>query len=152
MSLRINYRTPKPGEEEAISECLLAAATLDEMTDGTPESIEEWLEICSPGEIRSRISSGDMSLVATSGDEILGYIAFRRATHLSLLFVRKSVAGTGIGRELFRRCADGLPIITVNSSDGAVGFYKKMGFVKNGERHWSKGAMVTPMKWANPSL
>lgn len=148
----IEFRAPKLGDEEAIATCMRASADIADMTDGTPEGLGEWLKICSPGEIRSRITSGERSMVAIADDEIVGYIAFRRSNHLSLLFVRKNWAGNGIGRKLFDKCSSGLPSITVNSSDLAVGFYEKLGFAATGERHLKAGAMVTPMTWVDRSV
>ena len=87
----IHYRTPALGDEETISACLLASASLDEMTDGSPASIEEWYKICSPRELKAKITSGERSLVGTKAGEVVGYIAFKRGNHLSLLFVRRDV-------------------------------------------------------------
>lgn len=152
MDHQIRYRAPVDGDEHAISQCMLAAGSLAEMTAGTPESIEEWYQICSPRELRARIVSGERSLVAVCGGEVVGFIAFKRGSHLSLLYVRKDYAGRGIGRQLFARCARDLAAITVNSSMGAVGFYRKMGFVVMGvPQVGADGVQMTPMAWTNPS-
>jgi putative acetyltransferase len=124
-----------------------AAAALSELTDETPEGIAEWEKISGPEELRERILSGGQTLVAIRNGMIVGFIAFRRENHLSLLFVRKEYAGKGIGRKLFARCTNGLDEITVNSSDLAVGFYKKVGFAQIGERFFEHGGWSTPMKW-----
>ncbi|BAZ40691.1 hypothetical protein NIES4101_66520 [Calothrix sp. NIES-4101] len=42
----IIYKPPKLGDEHQISGCMWSAADLWELTDGTPESVAEWLQIC----------------------------------------------------------------------------------------------------------
>jgi len=103
MSIAV-YRPPKPGDENQISGCMWASANLPELTDGTAESVAEWLEICDPAELKTRILSGEKTLVATWNDIVIGFIAFKRVNHLSLLFVRKEFSGQGIGRQLFTQC------------------------------------------------
>jgi putative acetyltransferase len=66
-----------------------ASADLWELTDGTPESVAEWLQISDLEEFRGRILSGEKTLVATWNEIVVGFIAFKRGNHLSLLFVRK---------------------------------------------------------------
>jgi putative acetyltransferase len=144
----IIYRYPEIGEENEISGCMWAAADLWELTNGTPESVAEWKQICDPEELRGRILSGEKTLVATWNGIVVGFIAFKKGNHLSLLFVRREFAGQGIGRELFTRCTNNLNEITVNSSDAAVGFYQKVGFVQSGDRFFKNGVWGTPMKWA----
>ncbi|NJK69088.1 MAG: GNAT family N-acetyltransferase [Microcoleus sp. SU_5_3] len=145
----ITYRFPKIGDEQQISACLWAAADLWELADETPESIDEWKQISNPEELRSRIASNEKTLVAIWNGIVVGFIAFRRGNHLSLLFVRKEFSGLGIGRELFTRCSSDFDESTVNSSDTAVEFYQKIGFVQSGDRFLIKGIWGTPMKWTN---
>ncbi len=129
-----------------------ASADLWENTDGTPESIAEWLQICGPEEIRSRILSEEKTQVATWNGIVVGFIAFRRGNHLSLLFVRKEFSGQGIGRTLFTHCAHDLEEVTVNAADAAIGFYQKIGFIQNSDRFFQNGVWATPMKWTNKAL
>lgn len=143
----ITYRLPEPGDEHQISACMWASADLWELTDGTPESVAEWKQICDLEELRERILSVEKTLVATWNGIVVGFIAFRRGNHLSLLFVRREFARQGIGSELFTRCSNDLHEITVNSSDAAVGFYQKVGFVQSGDRFCKNGVWATPMKW-----
>ncbi|MCC3447632.1 MAG: GNAT family N-acetyltransferase [Microcoleus sp. PH2017_29_MFU_D_A] len=99
----IAYRPPQLGDEQEISPCMWASADLWELTDGTPESVAEWKKISDLEELRARIFSSEKKLVATWNGIVVGFIAFRRGNHLSLLFVRREFAGQGIGRELFNR-------------------------------------------------
>ncbi len=112
----ITYRLPQIGDEHQISGCMWASAVLWELTDGTPESVAERKKLCNPEELRDRILSGEKVLVATWNEIIVGFIAFKRGNHLSLLFVRREFAGQGIGRELFARCSNDLDEVTVNAA------------------------------------
>ncbi|WP_236146882.1 GNAT family N-acetyltransferase [Scytonema millei] len=143
----VTYRPPEFGDQQQISACMWASADLWELTDGTSESVTEWKQICDPGELRDRILSSERMLVATWNGIVVGFIAFRRGNHLSLLFVRREFARQGIGRELLARNSNDLDTITVNSSDAAVGFYRKVGFIQSGDRFFKNGVWATPMKW-----
>jgi GNAT superfamily N-acetyltransferase len=144
----ILYRPAEIGDEHQISACMWAAADLWELTDGTTESVAEWKQISDLEELRARILSSEKTLVSTWNGIVVSFIAFKRGNHLSLLFVRREFSGQGIGRELFTRCTNDLDEITVNSSDAAVGFYQKVGFVQTGDRFFKNGIWGTSMKWA----
>ena len=62
---------------------------------------------------------------------IIGFIEIRNYSHISLLFVDDKYFRLGLGKELFERAKDIMPSdkYSVNSSDYAVEFYKKLGFV-----------------------
>lgn len=145
----VAYKLPQPGDENQISGCMWASADLWELTDGTPESVAEWLQICDPEELRGRILSDEKTLVATWNEIVVGFIAFKRGNHLSLLFVRKEFSGQGIGRALFTQCAQDLDEVTVNAAEAAVGFYQKVGFMQSGDRFFKNGVWGMPMKWIN---
>lgn len=143
----ITYKPPEIGDEHQISDCMNTSADLLELTGGTPEGLREWKQICDRDELRERIISGEKTLVALENNKVVGFIAFRRGNHLSLLFVRKEHSGRGIGRELFNRCTIGFDEITVNAADEAVGFYHRIGFVQSGDRFFKAGGWATPMRW-----
>ena len=145
----IVYRSPQPGDEHPISGCMWASAELWELTDGTPDSVAEWLQLCHPDELRERILSPERTLVATWNGVVVGFIAFKRGNHLSLLFVRREFSGQGIARELFRQCTHDLESVTVNAAVAAVGFYQKVGFQQSGDRFLKFGIWGTPMTWSN---
>jgi putative acetyltransferase len=146
----IIYRPPDSGDEYQISGCMWAAANLWELTDGTPESVAEWLQLCHPDELRDRILSREKTLIAIWHGVVVGFIAFKRGNHLSLLFVRKEFSGQGIARELFSHCAHDLETVTVNAAEAAVGFYQKVGFQQSGDRFCKFGIWGMPMTWVHP--
>jgi GNAT superfamily N-acetyltransferase len=143
----ITYRFPELGDENQIGVCLWASADLWELTDGTPERVAEWNKLCDPKELRNRILSGEKALVATWNGIIVGFIAFKRSNHLSLLFVRREFSRQGIGRKLFTQCTYDFDEVTVNAAEEAVGFYQKVGFIQSGDRFFKHGIWGIPMKW-----
>lgn len=147
----ITYKNPVLGDEYQMSGCMWASADLWELTDGTSESVAEWLEICDPQELRARILSGEKMLIAVWNGLVVGLISFKRGNHVSLLFVRKEFSRRGIGRELFLQCANHFNEVTVNAAEAAVGFYQKIGFTPTGDRFFKHGIWGTPMRWSNLS-
>ena len=110
----ITYRPPELGDEYEISACIWASANLWELLDKTPESVNEWKQICDPEELRERILSSEKKLVATWNSIVIGFIAFRKRNHLSLLFIRREFSRQGVGKELFTRCSHDFDEITVS--------------------------------------
>lgn len=147
----IIYRQPEVGDENSISGCMWASAELWELTDGTPESVAEWKKLCDWEELKDRILSGERTLVAVWNGIVIGFIAFKRSNHLSLLFVRTEFSRQGIASQLFTRCTKDFEEITVNAAETAIGFYQKIGFVQNGDRFFLYGIWSIPMKWTNNS-
>ncbi|MEI0531709.1 GNAT family N-acetyltransferase [Brachyspira pilosicoli] len=62
---------------------------------------------------------------------IVGFIEIRNYNHISLLFVDDKYFRLGLGKGLFERAKDIIKSdkYSVNSSDYAINFYKKLGFV-----------------------
>ncbi|MEI0581348.1 GNAT family N-acetyltransferase [Brachyspira pilosicoli] len=62
---------------------------------------------------------------------IIGFIEIRNYNHISLLFIDDEYFRLGLGKELFEKVKDIIKSdkYSVNSSDYAVEFYKKLGFV-----------------------
>lgn len=147
----IIYRQPELGDENSISGCMWSSAELWELTDGTLESVDEWKKLCSWEELKDRILSKEKTLVAVWNDIVIGFIAFKRGNHLSLLFVRREFSRQGIAGQLFTRCTKDLEEISVNAAKTAIGFYQKIGFVQNGDRFFFKGIWEIPVKWTNSS-
>ena len=84
---------------------------------------------------------------------MVGVLAFRDITHISLLFVKKSHHRRGIAKELLRigindikNANEDITQITVNSSPYAVNIYKKLGFLPIDKMKEKDGIKYTPMK------
>ncbi|MCL2020112.1 MAG: GNAT family N-acetyltransferase [Oscillospiraceae bacterium] len=83
--------------------------------------------------------------------KIVGVIATRDRTHISLLFTDKKYHKKGIAKYLFNHLLNefknetSAKQITVNSSPYAVEIYRRLGFEKTGEQQEKNGIISTPM-------
>ena len=86
-------------------------------------------------------------------DTIVGVIALRDGSHISLLFVDKQYQGKGIAKALFEEieiiCKDNPNIykLSVNSSPYAIDFYRKIGFKAIDKEKYRNGIRFTPMEY-----
>jgi putative acetyltransferase len=81
----------------------------------------------------ARLAQG-LTLVATLGGSVVGFISLKGADHLDLLYVHPAVAGQGIGAMLCDAverlaAARGTPRLTADVSDTARGFFERRGYV-----------------------
>jgi putative acetyltransferase len=75
-----------------------------------------------------------LTLVATLGGSVVGFVSLKGTDQLDLLYVHPAVAGQGIGAMLCDAverlaAARGTPRLTVDASDSARGFFERRGFV-----------------------
>ena len=85
-------------------------------------------------------------------EKLVGLIAFRSDSHISLLFVDKEYHRKGIATRLMEEAViriknKGIKEITVNSSPYAVPFYHSVGFKDTNSEQLSDGIRYTPMKY-----
>jgi putative acetyltransferase len=81
----------------------------------------------------ARLAQG-LTLVATLGGSVVGFVSLKGADHLDLLYVHPAVAGQGIGAMLCDAverlaAARGTARLTADVSDTARGFFERRGFV-----------------------
>lgn len=84
---------------------------------------------------------------AFSETQLLGVLAMRGKSHISLFFVDADSQRQGVGRALFSAavaCAG--DVMTVNSSPYAVEIYRRLGFVPLSGEQVTNGIRFTPMK------
>jgi len=103
-------------------------------------------------EVSADLASGHKQMWAYyQGDEILGVIAMKDVSHISLLFVDKGHHKKGIARQMLQVVLEGLQEkmevtqITVNSSPYAVRAYECLGFVQTEEQQERDGILYVPM-------
>lgn len=88
----------------------------------------------------------------TCNGKIVGVLAIRDTTHISLLFVHKDFHRQGIGRMLFNNAVNYLnstikpEFMTVNSSPYGLPFYRAVGFKETDMEQIDDGIRYTPMK------
>ena len=83
--------------------------------------------------------------------DIVGVLAMRKPSHISLFFVKAEYHRQGIGRQRFEKILcdyqpQGIGVFTVNSSHYAVEVYRKLGFKLTGNECITNGIRYTPMK------
>jgi putative acetyltransferase len=81
----------------------------------------------------ARLAQG-LTLVATLGGSVVGFVSLKGADHLDLIYVHPAVAGQGIGAMLCDAverlaAARGKARLTADASDTARGFFERRGFV-----------------------
>ena len=81
----------------------------------------------------ARLAQG-LTLIATLGGSVVGFVSLKGADHLDLLYVHPAVAGQGIGAMLCDAverlaAARGTARLTVDASDTARGFFERRGYV-----------------------
>ena len=81
----------------------------------------------------ARLAQG-LTLVATLGGSVVGFVSLEGTDHLDLLYVHPAVAGQGIGAMLCDAverlaAARGTPRLIADVSDTARGFFERRGYV-----------------------
>ena len=89
-------------------------------------------------------------------NRIVGVLAIRGSSHISLLFVDSDYHRRGVARALFEEAcklasSEDVREITVNSSPYALGFYRKLGFSPLSPEQEKQGIRYTPMVYQRPS-
>ena len=139
----------------------------------TMAGMEKFRDVTSTVSLQINSFDGRMNVYGAFAEEdaLIGVCAVRIKTypedgkdfvneknHLTLLFVDGAYHKNGVGKALAEKAVSDAKkalaahgekdggAITVNSSDQAVGFYEKLGFVKTGERRVEDGIISTPMR------
>jgi len=145
------FRAALPTDVDMIVDCIRRSSVLTQNERVTSAITHNEDDISNAREIAARIHSGELSYVACADTEVAGYIAFKRGNHLSMLFVRPELQRQGLGRRLLAFGFERFDVITVNSSESAVEFYRRLGFQVVGEPFVKSGAALTPMLWNTPA-
>lgn len=123
-------------DAEAIGD-LVASTSREFISPGLSEAGARTMAfIAQPWEIRNRVARGyRFHLAKTTDGALAGIAATRDNCHLYMLFVEGRWHGQGLGAQLWttarRACerAGHSGPFTVNASEYALGFYRRMGFV-----------------------
>ena len=148
LDVRMNsIRQANPEDVTAIkalvSETLRRCVVEDEESHGTIFGeictvIDSWVEC--PGDT--------VHLVCERDEEIVGVVLIAHYERMKLLFVHPECQKGGIGTALLERALTVCRLsgesrrVTLNSSSYAAGFYRKYGFVANGEPENRPGGCV----------
>lgn len=126
-----------------------------EAPDYSPQGIQTFKEFIHYPSFQERLTSENLTVYGYfDHTELIGVLALRNRSHISLLFVHRAFHHRGVARSLvqywFNHCRAFFPTvreITVNSSPYAVGFYHKLGFADTSAEQTVNGIRFTPMKY-----
>jgi putative acetyltransferase len=112
------------------------AAAVEDLTgdDYSAAQQEAWAGIAEDEEKFSKRLAGTLTLIATLQGSPVGFATLKGADHIDMLYVHPGAAGRGVGSmlcEALEKLAGGrgAKSLTVNSSDNALEFYSKRGYV-----------------------
>jgi putative acetyltransferase len=110
-------------------------ASIEELTaeDYNEAQRGVWAAAADEGAFGARLAQG-LTLVATLGGSVVGFVSLKGTEHLDLIYVHPAVAGQGIGAMLCDAVerlagARGTPRLTADASDTARGFFEHRGYV-----------------------
>lgn len=131
--------------------CLQNLSRLDYSEQGR-NTFESYLK-CKHDQFFSDLQSGHKKMWGYyENGEILGVIATRDISHISLMFVDKNHHKKGIAKQMFHVVLEalkkhpGITEITVNSSPYAVPVYEHLGFTKTDVQQERDGIIFIPMQ------
>lgn len=145
---KINYTTIK----DAIK-LILEVFMEFEAPEYSDEGIKTFTDYVMSDETRQILLYGsNIFLGCYHKKKLIGIVAFRNDSHVSLLFVDKNYHRKGIATQLMKKAVNiskrkGVREITLNSSPYAVPFYHRFGFVDTDMQLLTDGIKYTPMKY-----
>ncbi|MCQ2081160.1 MAG: GNAT family N-acetyltransferase [Lachnospiraceae bacterium] len=120
----------------------------------TPEGVRHFREFISDNTLKRMSENGTFQVIGSyDGTKLIGVIALRSMSHISLLFVDSKYHNKGIGRKLISELVDYAKLklhqdfLTVNAAPYAYDFYHKMGFLDMASEVTQDGIIYTPMKY-----
>ena len=111
-------------------------ASVQELTgdDYSEAQQEAWAAVAEDEEKFGKKLAGELTLIATLQNSPVGFASLKGNDHIDMLYVHPSVVGQGIGAMLcdaLEKLAGsrGVRSLKVDSSDNALEFFKKRGYV-----------------------
>lgn len=115
--------------------------------------VDEFHSFIDPTNIRSQVDNNQMLIWGCFDEnQIIGVMALKTPSHISLTFVDDSYHHQGIARSLFSQVTDYCKNnccekITVNSSSYAVPVYSRLNFKATGDQQKENGISYIPMEF-----
>lgn len=149
----MNYSKFKMGQEKLVSEFVWDVFIKYEAPDYPEEGLNTFKAFIAPENIKDMVcNSGFRIYCCFENDKLIGVLAFRSDSHISLLFVHEQYHRQGVAKKLLSNSLDELKAsnkniskITVNSSPYARGIYEHMGFIATSEIQQQDGLLFIPM-------
>ena len=153
-TMTIQIRAIGEADIPAVARLLAALATRYILHECPPEASVHFLGENDETGLRGFIAAGHVYHVAMAGDELAGFVGVRARSHLFHLFVSDAFQHQGLARRLWETAraaaiaAGGDGSFTVNASNGAVGVYEALGFVRCAPMQSKHGLFFNPMTLA----
>lgn len=139
-------RPALPGDVPMLA--AIAEAAILELTgeDYDSDQQEAWAAAASDEEALATRLTEQLTLVATRGGELVGFISLADNQLIDMLYVRPEAAGEGVASLLYDAIerlagARGAKSLTVDASDTALDFFSKRGFVPKQRNTVSRGGV-----------
>jgi len=125
----------------------------------TDEGIEEFWHTIDFEYLLHRMGDGTLRFWgAFEGEHLVGLIALRELTHITLLFVESDHQFQGAGTALLKKALldckaldPSISRVTVEALGDSRGFFEALGFRITGDDYMSDGIIKTPMEIAHNS-
>lgn len=149
----MNYSKFKIGQEKLVSEFVWNVFKKFEAPEYPEEGINTFKAFIAPENIKDMVcNSGFRIYCCFEKNKLIGVLAFRNDSHISLLFVHEEYHRQGIAKNLLNHGLNELKAsnksicrITVHSSPYARGIYERMGFLATSEIQQRDGLLFIPM-------
>lgn len=125
----------EPGDAAALANVMWRSVRLAALADYSVTQTDAWLPAArSPEAMHRWASDGRRVVVATSCDDVVGYIDLELDGHIDHLYCAPEVIGTGVAAALYARLereaiAAGLAQLRVEASEGGRRFFEKQQFL-----------------------
>ena len=147
------YAKFKTGQEKLVFELVWDVFNKFEAPDYPQEGINTFKEFIAPDNLKDMVCNHGFEIYCCfENDKLVGVLAFRDRSHISLLFVHEEYHQQGIAKTLLGNALEELQAsdisikkITVNSSPYAKEIYERMGFMATSEMQQQNGILFIPM-------
>lgn len=148
----MRYCKLESGQEKMVSELVWEVFEKYEGPDYPEEGIRAFKAFIEPDNLKGLVMDGWPFYCCFDHDQLVGVLAFRGTSHISLLFVKEAYHRRGIAKTLLDTAlhellaSDGsITQITVNSSPFAKNIYERMGFAATDSLQQQDGILFFPM-------
>jgi GNAT superfamily N-acetyltransferase len=142
----------KPGEASQVSTFISDVFHQFVAPGYEREGIESFMQYIQPEALQCHLRENHFTLIAESGEEIIGAIEIRDFSHVALFFVADRFQRKGVGKALLRQAVEicrqhesNLSQITVNASPNSVDAYETLGFKPVDQERCVDGIRFVPM-------
>ncbi|MGD2173183.1 MAG: GNAT family N-acetyltransferase [Gammaproteobacteria bacterium] len=148
----VKIRVARLEDADAIGALIFSLASKFITPEFSAEAEQEFLSSNDGKSVADNMNKGFSYFVAEDKGRLAGVVGIKDNSHIYHLFVAEEYQGQGLATRLWSeardecRREDKRKTITVNSSNNAVGFYERSGFVRKGAMVEHNGVLYNPME------